>query len=232
MNQCWLKGPVSVMESGQKRILPKGEYQLENVNWVLHDSIGYLFLQPEKLNISNKQEMGSWFKINRQTSTSKEEVKGDVFKLWVDHGKRPQNANYQYVVLPAVSENDLVAFTARNPITVLVNTADVQAVKHSLLNITEIVFYKSGEIQITPELKVSMDHPGMVMIKTEGNSVKSISVADPSRKLKRMHLSVNQKLISADKNIKSVYNEPLNLSELTIDLSQENYAGKSTTIDF
>lgn len=232
MNQCWLKGQVSVMESGQKRFLPKGEYQLDNVNWVLHDSIGYLFMQPEKLNISNKQETGSWFKINRQTSTSKEEVKGDVFKLWVDHGKRPQNGSYQYVVLPGVSEKDLAAFSARNPLTVLANTADVQAVNHSVLNITEIVFFKSGEIQITPGLKVSLDSPGLVMIKTEGNSVKSISVADPSRKLKRIHLQVNQKLISADKNIKSVYNEPLNLSELSIDLPQDTFAGKSITIDF
>lgn len=232
MNQCWLKGPVSVMESGQKRVLSKGEYLLENVNWVLHDSIGYLFMQPEKLNISNKQETGSWFKINRQTSTSKEEVKGDVFKLWVDHGKRPQNGSYQYVVLPSVSEKDLAAFSTQNPLKVLANSSDVQAVKHLLLNITEIVFYKSGEIQISPELKLGLDSPGMVMIKTEGNSVKSITVADPSRKLKRMHLSVNQKLITAGKNIKSVYNEQLNLCELSIDLPQDTFAGKSITIDF
>ncbi len=231
MNQCWLNGPVSVMESGKSRVLPKGEYMLENVIWVLHDSIGYLFPQTEKLNITNKQGTGSWYKINHQTTTSKEEVRGDVFKLWVDHGKRPQNGSYQYVVLPSVSEKDMVNFTNSNPLVVLANTAEMQAVKNTTLNISEIVFYKSGEIQITPGLKISADSPGVVMIKTEGNTVKSISVADPSRKLLRMHLSVNQKINTKGDHFKAVCDDASGITEFTIDLPQTVYAGKSVTIN-
>jgi len=32
----------------------------------------------------------------------------DVFKLWFDHGKSPDSASYQYIVVPDVGQQELV----------------------------------------------------------------------------------------------------------------------------
>ncbi|HEX3009837.1 MAG TPA: polysaccharide lyase family 8 super-sandwich domain-containing protein, partial [Bacteroidales bacterium] len=112
LNQCWLNGKTTIMSGAQKQDLPKGEERvIEDAKWVYHDSIGYFFPQPATVNVSNQQATGSWFLINRQTDSPKDEIRGDVFKLWIDHGKRPKGASYQYVILPSVSEKDLEIFS-------------------------------------------------------------------------------------------------------------------------
>jgi chondroitin AC lyase len=52
------------------------------------------------------------------------------------------------------------------------------------------------------------------MLKTEGGEVTELTVADPNRELSKMHISI-----------------PGKISDMTIDLPQGNYAGKSVTID-
>ena len=56
-----------------------------HVKWVFHNKVGYIFPEDQKVGLSNETKSGSWFSINRQTTTSKEEVKADAFALWIDH---------------------------------------------------------------------------------------------------------------------------------------------------
>lgn len=224
-------GGVTVMKGSEKHELQKGEHQLEQVKWVYHDGIGYVFPEPAKVNISNRVATGSWFLINRQSDTPKDEVRGEVFKLWLDHGKRPQEATYQYIVLPAVAEKDLPAIANSKTIEIIANTPHVQAVKYIGLNICEVIFHKAGEVQISNDSKIGIDSPGLVMIKQEGNTIKQISVADPSRKLGKMHLTITGRIERSGDTFKSVWNGEKGISEIAIDLPQSVYAGKSVTIE-
>ena len=228
LNQCLLQSDVVVM-SNQKTVMPKGERQLDKVKWVLHDNIGYLFPEAQNVFLSNHVQTGSWYKINHQSDSPKDEISKDVFKLWIDHGQQPRNANYQYIVVPATTEQEMDK--AGQQITILSNTPGIQAVKHSGLNICQVVFYTSGEIKVSENLTVGMDSPGTVMVKTDGAAVKQISVADPSRKLGKIHVTVSQKMEKSGGNFRSFWNEKKRVSEISIDLPQGVYAGQSVTIE-
>ncbi|MDP2889729.1 MAG: polysaccharide lyase family 8 super-sandwich domain-containing protein [Bacteroidota bacterium] len=229
LNQCLLRGDVMLMNGNQKSMVAKGEHQLDKVKWILHDGIGYVFPEAQNVFLSNQVQTGSWFKINRQSDSPKDEVSKDVFKLWLDHGPQPRNASYQYIVVPAITEQEMDK--AGQQVKILSNTREVQAVSHSGLNICQIVFYTSGELKVSENLTIGMDSPGTVMVKTDGAAVKQISVADPSRKLGKIHITVSQKMEKSGDNFRSFWNEKKRVSEISIDLPQTVYAGKSVTIE-
>ena len=229
LNQCLLKGAVVVHAKDQSSTISGGNRELKEVQWVLHDGVAYLFPKPLTVNLSNQTEKGSWYTINHQSDSPKEEISKEVFKLWVNHGSRPENADYAYIVVPNATDKDISGNPGRG-ITILSNTPELQAVGNSLLNLTELAFYKAGQVQISKDISIGIDTPGLVIVKTEGTSIKSISVEDPSRKLGRIHLSVSTKLETKGAHFVSVWNVEKMVSELTIDLPQTVYAGKSVTI--
>jgi chondroitin AC lyase len=230
LNQCLLRDDVTVSVNGKSSTIEKGEKEFENVDWVFQDGIGYVFPEPTRINIKNSEATGSWWLINKQSDSPKDEVKLDVFKLWLDHGERPSDKSYEYIVVPATSTEKLEQNSSKGNITIISNTPEIQVVKHAGLEICQAVFYKAGEVQITENLKLICDNPGIVMVKTNGGEVTEISVADPNRELGKMHLSISSKIEKTGENFKAVWNKKEKISELTIDLLQGNYAGKSVTI--
>ncbi len=230
INQCLLRSDVTLFGNGKKSIIEKGEKEFVNVDWVFQDGVGYVFPKPTTVNIKNSEASGSWWKINKQSDSPKDEVRLDVFKLWLNHGKRPSNKSYEYIVVPATSIEKMEQNASKDNVVVLSNTAEIQAVKHSGLNRIEVIFYKAGEIQLSEKLKLFSDNPGIVMINIKGEKVSEISVSDPNRELAKMHLSLSSKIEKSGENYKSVWNEKLGMSKIYIDLPQAVYAGKSVTI--
>ncbi|MCF6358677.1 MAG: polysaccharide lyase beta-sandwich domain-containing protein [Draconibacterium sp.] len=230
INQCLLRSNVTLFGNGKKSKIEKGEKEFANVDWVFQDGVGYVFPKPTTVNIKNSEASGSWWRINKQSDSPKDEIKLDVFKLWLNHGERPSNETYQYIVVPATSIEKMEQNASKNNVVVLLNTDEIQAVKHLGLNRVEAVFYKAGEIQLSEKLKLFCDNPGIVMIKMEGEKVTEISVSDPNRELAKMHLFLSSKIERTGENYMSVWNEKLGMSKISIDLPQAVYAGKSVTI--
>ncbi|TRX61688.1 chondroitin lyase [Fulvivirga sp. M361] len=224
INQTLLNGDVLVSKANGKSKIDIGDHKLDNVSWVFHDGTGYIFPCSTHINITNKTESGRWSDINLQVTSPKELVEKDVFKLWVDHGKRPQGENlwlypgkmdtkdvtYQYIVVPVTTPDALN--TDRN-IEILSNTSKLQAVKHKGLGIIQIVFYTSGKVEIGKDLWVTLDSPGIIMLKTKGDAIESISASDPSRTLNKLHIGISGK------------------NNLVVDLPDGDYAGSSVTIN-
>lgn len=230
INQCLLKSDVIVRSNNQTSKLTKGMHELSDVQWIFHDGIAYLFPQPVGLNATNQVEKGSWYKINHQSDSPREEVSKEVFKIWFNHGVKPENASYQYIVVPSTTELEMAKYSNKHKNEILSNTTAMQAVKNLDSNICEVVFYQSGALQISNDLKIEIDSPGLVMVKTEGSAITGISVADPTRRLGKIHLTVNQKVGNKGDNYKSLWNSEKGISEIAIDLPQTVYAGKSVTI--
>ncbi len=231
LNQCRLRGEVVVSAgSGQPSALPRGEHLLETVQWILHDGVGYLFPAPQKARVSNQEQSGSWYRVNRQHDSPREEVREEVFKLWLDHGVQPSEGKYEYIVLPGATEKSMGQ--AGKQIRILANTSELQAVCHDGLNLCQVIFHTSGEIALSEQLKMALDSPGAVMIRTDGKTVRNISVADPMRKLGRMHLTLSGKVTGEGAGFFSRWSEEKGSSEIAIDLPQKVYAGKSVTVAF
>ena len=86
-------------------------------------------------------------------------------------------------------------------------------------------------VQISNDFKIGIDSPGLVMVKTEGTRLKTITVADPSRKLSRIHLTITNRIEKKGANFNTFWNSEKGISEMTIDLPQTVHAGKSVTVE-
>lgn len=232
INQVLMRSDVTVMQDGKIKKLPHGNRKLENVKWVHQDKVGYIFPEPAQINLSNQVEQGRWSDITDQKNISEELVSEEVFMLWFDHGNRPKNASYEYIVVPDVNEREFMENTANNlDIEIISNTAEIQAVKNNTLGICQIAFYKAGEVEISEDFKVRMDSQGMAMLKMQGNKIEKITLSDPSRKLGRILITVPDIYNAKGDNFISYPNPDQNNTFIIVDVPQGVYAGSSVTIE-
>ena len=233
VNQVLLKGDVAIMQDGNKSVLSNGNRVAEKVKWIYHDRIGYIFPEPTKINVSNQNETGTWASITDQKNISKELVTEPVFKLWFDHGARPTKAGYQYIVVPDVDQAKLMETSQNNrSIKILSNTDTVQAVWNGKLNMVQAAFYQAADLKVTPTFSLKMDSQGMAMVKMDGNRIKTISVADPSRQLSRISITVSGIYAVKKEGLVCMPNNQLQQTLMLIDLPQGVYAGKSVNLQF
>ena len=75
-----------------------------------------------------------------------------------------------------------------------------------------------------------MDSQGMAMLKMEGNRMKEFSVADPSRKLSRILITVSGIYSIRGDNFVALPDNNQNQTYFVIELPQGVYLGKSVTI--
>ncbi len=206
INQALQNGKVMI--DGKE--LNKGNQMLENPLWILHDSVGYLFPAGQPVHIKADVQQGN---IQRMYGLGKDTVYAHkVFSLWFDHGLKPENKSYQYVVVPGINSKDLAKYAKKLPVTVLSNTSKIQAVLHDKLGITGIVFYEAGEFAVDKDLTIGLNHPGLVLI-NEG----VITVSDPTATLKEITISLK-------KGKGSVHNK-------RVDLPTGGFAGNSVTVN-
>ncbi len=229
VNQCFLSGDVWIKDEKGIRLQEKGSRTVNDAEWVLHDQVGYVFPGKATVSLANQEVKGSWAIANRQTSTSKKEIKHDVFSLGLNHGARCVDAGYEYVVIPSVDKSAMEDYMRNYPVSTLSNTPELQAVKHNSLRIAYAVFYKSGTVCITDRLSVTMDSPGLLMVKyNESGEVLTMVVSDPSHFLGKIHLSVSQKMTdSRQEGIQMKWDDVASTTRVMIDLPQNEWAGKS-----
>lgn len=231
LNQCLLRDDVTISSENQQKVIEKGEKNFDKVDWVFQDGVGYVFPESTSVNIKNSEANGSWYLINKQTDSPKDEITLDVFKLWLDHGERPSDETYEYIVVPATTMADLEQNTSRQNIEILTNEPELQAVRHKNLGIIQVVFYKAGEVEFAEGQKLKADTPGIVMLKMKNEKVSKIAVADPNRELGKAHISISTRVQADDEKFIMVWNEKTKMSEISIDLPQGVYAGSSVTIN-
>ncbi len=232
INQVLLRSKVTIEQNDQIQKVPSGSRALENVQWVHQDKIGYIFPENTPIHLSNQIEKGRWSDITDQKNISEEIVSKEVFMLWIDHGNEPQNAAYSYIVVPDVTVEELKesSSNSRN-IEIISNTSEVQAVKNNKLEICQIAFYRAGEVEISADVKVSMESQGMAMLKMQENRITALTVSDPSRKLNKVLLTVSGIYDGNGSNFVAYPNQNQNNTLIIVDLPQGVYAGKSVVVE-
>ncbi len=232
LNQCLLNKDVVVKTKKPFQVLSKGEHNLNNVSWVLHDSVGYFFPFPVSTNINNTTLSGNWRQITHQSRATDETVQKDVFTLWLDHGKKPASASYTYIIVPGTSSSSLERYSKTKNIVILANSTEIQAVKSNSLNISEVVFYQPGNINLGNNLILTSDSPCILMVKSNGKTIDEISVSDPSEKLSSLRLSVNVPVKASTTNWHWAWNKEKKESSISIDLPKAEQAGKTVVMKF
>ncbi len=198
VNQAWLNGSVTLSDNRKVKIGDLMDYNGDSESWLYHANTGYYFPNGAKLSLSTQKQTGNWFKINN--SFPKEEVAGDVFKFWINHGKQPHDAKYAYIVFPALkSEKHLKNY---NPQTVhiLANTAEQQAVYQKDLKILQVVFYKPAMLE-TEAFSIAVDKPCIVMLKESKGNKRELFISDPLFKEKSIVVTFKDKKTGRSKNM-------------------------------
>jgi chondroitin AC lyase len=211
VNQSWLNGHVvspddDKISSGKTLSLNK------NQNWLWHDGVGYYFPQGGDITLSTDIQQGNWHHINH--SYSKEMLSGEVFKLSINHGSQPVNAQYAYLVLPGIKEAEMRKLNV-NTIQLLSNTDQIQAVYHSSLDMVQAIFYSAGTIAL-PNMEIKTDKACAILIKNV-NGKQVISLADPLQKEQIINLEI--------KNLKTGMGQ-----KVKVELPQEEYMGSTVEV--
>lgn len=233
INQVLMQSEVAVSQRGKVKTLTEGNRELEQVEWVHQDGIGYIFPQPTTVRVSNRTETGRWSDITDQKNISDALVAKKVFMLWFDHGKSPQDASYAYIVAPnvTVSELDEGAKVARN-VEILANTPQFQAVEHTGLGIAQMAFYEAGEVAMSNGAEIKMDGPGMVLIKMHDGRIQELSVSDPTRKRDVITLTIPGIHDASGEAFRFAPDRTSNSTTIVATLPKGVYAGKSVSCKF
>ncbi|MCC3371969.1 polysaccharide lyase family 8 super-sandwich domain-containing protein [Cohnella sp. REN36] len=171
LNQSMAVGDVIV----DGKVIADGTTQT-NGKWAYNDRIGYVFPNPTDFQVKRETKTGKWSDVVAGSST--EPITKPIFSIWLDHGVKPTNASYQYIVLPNKTSEEVGSYASDNPIRILSNTASVQAVRHNSLGIAEMLFYQPGTVTVRDGLTVTVDKPAMVIV-DESTAPVRISVANP-----------------------------------------------------
>lgn len=231
LNQCILDGDVSVKSRKDNMILDRGQHAIANASRVTHDGVAYLFPEPRNITVINARAEGNWREINHQANALSENVSMDVFALWIDHGVRPHDETYEYIVVPAAETADLERYERSGPVEILENTPLVQAVRHRELNRTQVVFYAAGEIKVNEYISVSADYPCILMVKTNGKAIDQIAVADPTHKLTALQLTTTAMIEGSGEGWQSTWNKKEKHSIIDVVLPPEGYAGETVVLN-
>ena len=227
VNQCFQKGNAVVSFAGVKTSITADTlFSSTSLNTIWHDSIGYFFPKGCSTTLSLKTQTGNWHEIADPYSTKT--VSEKIFKLWVNHGVNATKQNsYAYVVLPSVSQNDLIQFS-KNPTTeILSNSSSVQAVKLKNNASLQFVFHKQTRINtFSNKDYIIAGTPGLVQLENVGRNL-SVTVADPTQKQLFFKLTISGNYSGNQ----VTFNPSTNQTEVKIPLPKGDEAGKCVTVE-
>lgn len=175
--------------SGEKA--EKGKHALKTGDWVHHAGIGYHILTAAKPVLKIATQKGDWKLIYPKTPENPQS--GEVFSIWLDHGKQANNQSYAYVIFPDSTPKTMPE-RIKTEMTILSNTPELQAISSKDGKNIHAVFYQPGKLEWAKGKLLETDSPCLIMISIDGDS-KRLYVADPTQKKKTIELTLEGKLV-------------------------------------
>ncbi|MEC2158347.1 polysaccharide lyase family 8 super-sandwich domain-containing protein [Virgibacillus halodenitrificans] len=217
---------------GEKQANLFSQTAKKNVNWAFLEGtnagsdIGYYFPAGGTLQVKKEEREGSWSDINYKEPEAT--INRAYATMWFDHGVRPTNKTYSYVLLPKRSENGVAAYANDPEIEILRNDDDVQAVRETSEQLLGANFWKNekqtaGPLTAYQKASVTMKHSGRTL---------DVSLADPTMKNSGViELEIAEKaygVIAADERVKVEQIKPT--IRLKVDVN--NAKGESIHVKF
>ena len=196
VNQCLEKGQKVWIRNGRKtdRLHP-GDSISGPLEWVLHNGVGYLFPESDRVFCQDRMQEGSWYDINH--TASREPVYRQVVTVGIQHGRKPESEHYAYVVVPGIQNvSRMQAYARDNPVRIIKNTQEMQVVFNRKLAVWHLVFYEPGTFE-SRDLSVRTDRPCILQVREMKNGQLVMHVADPLQSRKLITLDIWKGRVSA-----------------------------------
>lgn len=170
-------------------------YQSRAASVFLIDDTGYMLMGAQPVKLTVEDRAGSWQKIrgNGEAEGTERAERKTVFQLEIPHGIQPDNAPYAYMLLPGLTEatyNQL--YQEKNPMQLIANSEDMQAVYHRRLKIGQDVFYKADQSCKMADVEITADKPCILMLKAGTTRQYQLFVADPAQQLETIRVTLKK----------------------------------------
>lgn len=187
INQSWARSEVAVAGAGS---LPQGEtLAVENPAWVHHDGVAYLFPHGGNVRVRRETKQAAWQTINTLTGI-KEPAAGDVFALWLEHGRGAVNGRYAYIVIPGIASAQAAAALPEGAIPrILANDAKLQLVSSPRGEVIQAVFWQAGEAALPGGTTLKVDEPCALQLR-RNDQAWQVSAGNPSQQPRTLHVTI------------------------------------------
>ena len=193
--------------------------------WVVHNDIGYLLSDfSGTAMVRGASQMGSWQDL--YSTMSNKLITQDVFSIWINHGTGFDDGYYQYTVFPGADSTSMTHYAANPMVSVLSNTATVQAVYHRSLGLYGIVFYKASHVKLENGLQVASDKPLALLLHMKENGI-ILYAATPQYKAMTASVSISGQYDGEG----AVWDSPANKTTIIVDLPGGINAGSTVSTE-
>lgn len=214
--------------SNQGVINPTGT--LKDPKWLMikapktQQSIGYYF--PENTTIEAQQQIrkGRYDDINKKFTNHKTYI-GKYEKLIINHGKAPIDRKYAYILIPNASTTKMQQIAQQNPLKILANNAQIQAVKKTDNTYLGINFWQATGGKLDD---ITTNH-SLALLRTKQHGITTYTFSDPTQAATQIAVKLPEQV--ADKlKMSSAIKYDSQTGEYLLNFT--NLAGKSLKISF
>lgn len=187
-------------------------------------SIGYYFPENTTIEASQQIRKGRYADINKKFTNHKTYT-GKYEKLIIKHGKNPVNRKYAYILVPDASMAKMQKLAQQNPIKILANNAQIQAVKTTNDAYLGINFWEptGGELA-----GIKTNH-GLALLRTKHAGVTTYTFSDPTQSATQVAVKLPEKMAAKLKMSQGITYDSQTGEYL---LNFTNLAGKALKISF
>src|SRR5690554_383067 len=211
INQAFYNGEI---ESNLDKQVPEDlDYK-----WLLHNNVGYYFPQKNQVKCTADFEKGSWNQVAARYPDRL--LHARIFKLWLDHGNNPQDEEYQFVLVPNASSQQMKKLDSEFSYE-LINNKNRQEIIAKNGSRAGIAFYEPGKSSSFNGIEV--DKACVLLVESYGNGIK-LSVADPTQKSEELELRIKGRLKGDGTSVTN------NVTTIKCKLPEGGNAGSTKTI--
>lgn len=191
-----INGSNALIVDGEEAALQSGSSEsLQDVSWAWmegnqgSDCVGYYFPEGTDLNVLRESRTGSWQDVNGSSGVSDQEITRNYLSLAIPHGDdaaEGQKTSYSYVLVPGKTAQQMEEYAADSGITILSNTAELQAVLDTKADVAGFAFWQAGESILPADVadwgltSVKAEQPlSLTMCAREGTV--QLAIADPTQ---------------------------------------------------
>ena len=185
INQTRLRGDITYAMNSSEKTASSLETFTGQVDWINNNGISYISKQPVQIFAGEKT--GNWKNINTRLKDTYHT--DNVLDIGINHGAKPKNASYEYMVLMNVDADETRQYYAAPTITTLANNKDVQAVWHSGLGVMQAIFYNRGEIKLPTGDTLKVSRGCTVIVEPSGDGY-NIYVSNPLQTATSINVSI------------------------------------------
>ena len=153
------------------------------VRWAhLEGVAGYVFPYAGQLKAQRFARTGRYRDITTTGATTA--ITRRYLALWHDHGVNPTSGRYCYLVVPGATVERTAELAASSGVSLLTNTANIQAVRQGTTGLTMANFWTAGTVA-----NITVNKVCGVIVRESGDTLK-IGVAEPYRSGNVIRVSV------------------------------------------